>query len=417
MGVRYIFHSDLNNFYASVECLYNPKIRNKAVVVVGDQEKRHGIVLAKNNIAKKYGIKTGDTVGEAKQKCQEPLEIITANFERYFYVSQLIKNMYREYSPQVESFGIDEAWIDVTNSVNSFAEALELAEKIRKRVINQFGLTVSIGVSFNKIFAKLGSDLKKPNATTLITPENFKELVWPLKVGELLYVGKKTNEKLERLGINTIGNLATTNLYVLKKLLGKNGETLWNFANGHDDSPVKLSDEQEEIKSVGNSTTCPYDLKTNEQVKAVIYILAENVARRLRARNLWCTEVCLWIRTGDLLSKDKMKKIEYPTNLASDIAACAYAMFLLDFNWNKTIRAVGVRACGLCEKPKQYNLFVNEQTMLKKEKLETVVDTLRHRFGYGIITRGSVCANKQFKELNPEHVTHIIHPTSYFKPN
>lgn len=412
---RFILHSDLNNFYASVECLYNPSLRNKAVAVVGDQEKRHGIVLAKNYIAKKYGVKTGDTVWEAKQKCLEELVCVTANHERYYYVSKLVKDMYREYTDRVESFGIDEAWLDVSDRVKTFEEAFNLAETIRKRVLTEFGLTVSIGVSFNKIFAKLGSDLKKPNATTLISTSNFKDLVWPLPVGELLYVGKATKEKLTKAGINTIGDLAKTPLQYLKSMLGKNGETLHTFACGEDKTEVKKWGEDEDIKSIGNSTTCPRNLKTNEEVRAVISVLAESVARRMRSKNLWANTVCLSIKTDDLVSHDVMHKLEYPTNLASVIADEAFKLF--KFDWSKTIRAVGVRATNLTDKPVQYNLFNSEQTMQKKEKFETVVDSLRGRFGYDIIKRGSVLAIADFDEINPEHVTHVIHPVSYLKGN
>lgn len=415
MDGRVIFHSDLNNFYASVECLYNPSIRNKAVVVVGDQEKRHGIVLAKNYIAKGYNIKTGDTIGQARQKCGQELVCVKASFERYYYVSKLIKKMYLEYTDKVESFGIDEAWLDVTERVKTYAEAKELADKIRKRVIEEFGLTVSIGVSFNKIFAKLGSDLKKPNATTVITEQNFKDIVWKLPTRDLLYVGAKTEQKLEKLGIKTIGDIANTNEVVLRRVLGKNGAMLRDFALGQDKEEVKRYDEHDPIKSVGNSTTCPHDLKTNEEVKAVIYILAENVARRMREKNLWCSVVCMGYKNNELNFTEKMKKLDYPTNLASDIAKACYSLFLENFNWQSTIRLISVRASGLCEKPAQYNMFINEQTMVKKENLEKVVENLRNRFGYNIITRGSVCANPDFMELNPEHVTHVIHPQSYLK--
>lgn len=410
---KFILHSDLNNFYASVECLYNPNLRNKAVAVVGDQEKRHGIVLAKNYIAKKYGVKTGDTVWEAKQKCREELICITANFDRYYYIAKLIKQMYGEYTDRVESFGIDEAWLDVSSRVKSFDEAYALAEKIRKRVIEEFGLTVSIGVSYNKIFAKLGSDLKKPNATSVITYDNYKNLVWNLPVSELLYVGKATNEKLNKVGISTIGQLAQTPVHILKSMLGKNGETLHVFANGCDCTEVKKVDEKETVKSVGNSTTCPRDLKTNEEVRAVICILAESVARRMRAKGLWCNTVCLWVKTNDLKWFEVMHKIEYPTNLASDISKECYKLF--NFDWQNTIRAIGVRTTGLSERPVQYNFFYNEQTMQKKEKFETVIDGLRGRYGYNILKRGSVCVTNELKELNPEHVVHSIHPISYFK--
>ena len=410
---RFILHSDLNNFYASVECLYNPSLRNKAVAVVGDQEKRHGIVLAKNYIAKNYGVKTGDTVWEAKQKCLEELVCVTANHERYYYVSKLVKDMYKEYTDRVESFGIDEAWLDVSDRVKTFEEAFKLAETIRTRVLTEFGLTVSIGVSFNKIFAKLGSDLKKPNATTLITPDNFKDLVWPLPVADLLYVGRATKEKFVKAGIKTIGDLANTPLQYLKSMLGKNGETLHVFACGEDKTEVKRWNDLEEIKSIGNSTTCPRNLKTNEEVRAVISVLSESVARRLRDKNLWAGTVCLSVKTDDLLTHDVMHKLEFPTNLAGVIADEAFNLF--KFDWNKTIRAVGVRVTNLSEKPLQYNLFNSEQTMQKKEKFETVVDSLRGRFGYDIIKRGSVLAIDDFDEINPEHVTHTIHPVSYFK--
>ena len=409
---RFILHSDLNNFYASVECLYNPELRNKAVAVVGDAEKRHGIVLAKNYNAKKYGVKTGDTIWEAKQKCLEELVCVTANFERYYYVSKLVKQMYREYTDCVESFGIDEAWLDVTGVVKSFDEAYELAEKIRKRVIDEFGLTVSIGVSFNKIFAKLGSDLKKPNAVTVINFDNYKTLVWNLPVSELLYVGKATTQKLNKLGIKTIGDLAQTQREVLKNVMGKNGETLHTFANGLDNAPVKKFDEIDEVKSIGNSTTCPRDLKTNEEVRAIICVLAESVAHRLREKKLWCNTVSLTIKTDDLKSFEVSKKIEFPTNLASVISTECYKLF--KFDWQKTIRAIGVRATNLTNEQMQYSLFNNEQTNLKKEKFENTVDSLRRRFGYNILKRGSVCA-LNLDEINPENITHTIHPVSYFK--
>lgn len=410
---RFILHSDLNNFYASVECLYNPDLRNKAVAVVGDEEKRHGIVLAKNYNAKKYGVKTGDTIWEAKQKCLEELVCVTANFDRYYYVSKLVKDMYRTYTDKVESFGIDEAWLDVSDRVKTFEEAYVLAEKIRVRVIEEFGLTVSIGVSYNKIFAKLGSDLKKPNAVTLITPDNYQSLVWKLPCEDLLYVGRATQTKLNKMGINTIGDLANTNVEILKSVLGKNGETLHTFANGLDATPVAKYDDPQQIKSVGNSTTCPRDLKTNEEVKAVIIVLAESVARRMREKNLWCSTVCLGIKTSDLKSFEVSKKIEFSTNLASVIADECYKLF--DYDWSQTIRAVGVRATNLTSEPNtQYNFFNNEQTNLKKEKFEKEIDKIRSRYGYNIIKRGSVCALK-LDDINPENITHTIHPVSYFK--
>ena len=284
---RFILHSDLNNFYASVESLYNPSIRNKAVAVVGDEEKRHGIVLAKNYIAKSYGVKTGDTVWEARQKCREELVCVPARFELYLYISKIVKSIYREYSDRVESFGIDEAWIDISHLARNFEEAEKIANNIRCRIIAEVGLTVSVGVSFNKIFAKLGSDLKKPNATVVITKDNYKDKVWSVPVEELLYVGRATKKKFEKGNIKTIGDLANTDLKYLKLTLGKMGETLHRFANGEDCSEVSKVTDAEKIKSFGNSTTCPIDLYNNEQVKSIIYMLAESVAERMKEKGFY----------------------------------------------------------------------------------------------------------------------------------
>lgn len=413
--MRYILHSDLNNFYASVECMLNPQIRNKAVVVVGDVEKRHGIVLAKNYIAKGYGIKTGDTVWEAKNKCLQELVTVPTHFELYQKISKYVKDIYKQYSNRVESFGIDEAWIDISGSVNSFEEAENLANKIRLRVLEEVGVTVSIGVSFNKVFAKLGSDYKKPNAVTTISMDNYKDIVWNLPCEDLIMVGCHTKEKLNKNNIFKIGDIATAGKPFLKKLLGKNGETIYNFACGLDTSPVKLVDEKEEIKSIGNSTTCPKDLTKDEEVKSVIYILAENVAKRMRAKNLWCTEVSITIKNSQLISVDRQKKLEFPTNLASDIARVAYELFKAEYTWQDTVRLIGVRAGGICSKPIQYNFFVDENTTIKKQKLEETVEELRRRFGYKAITRACVKGDIELSQIDPTEPRFEIHPQSFLK--
>ncbi len=413
--MRYILHSDLNNFYASVECMLDKSIRNKAVVVVGDAEKRHGIVLAKNYIAKSYGVKTGDTIWEAKQKCLEEVVCVKAKFELYQRISTYVKDIYRSYSDRVESFGIDEAWIDITGRVNNFEEAYKLANKIRLQVLEEVGITVSIGVSFNKIYAKLGSDYKKPNAITLIDDINYEKIVFPLPCNDMIYIGRKTKEKLNKNNIFTIGDVVSAGKDFLKGLLGKNGETIYDFASGNDKSEVKKSGEEEKIKSVGNSTTCPRDLKTNDEVKSVIYILAENVAKRLRRKNLWCQEVSVTIKNSKLESVDRQKQLSYPTNLASDIANGAYELFLKEHHWQETIRLIGVRACHICDKPNQYNFFVNENNIQKKEKLEETVEELRTRFGYKIITRACVKGDYQLSDLDPTDVKHTIHPFSFLK--
>lgn len=412
---RFILHSDLNNFYASVESLYNPSIRNKAVAVVGDEEKRHGIVLAKNYIAKSYGVKTGDTVWEARNKCGEELVCVPARFELYLYVSKLVKDIYREYSDRVESFGIDEAWIDISAIASNYDQAFKIAENIRTRIIAEIGLTVSIGVSFNKVFAKLGSDMKKPNATTLITQDNFRQLVWELPASDLLYVGNATNKKFEKGNIKTIGDLANTNVKYLKLTLGKMGEILHNFACGKDNSPVTSIFDSEKIKSFGNSTTCPINLSNNEQVKSIIYLLSESVAERMKKKGYYANSVSIWIKDTNLKSFERQLTLPTSTNISEDIALSAYKLFVDNYNWQLDIRALGVRASNLSEGTVQCDIFGKSNNLAKKQKLESAIEDLRGRFGYNIIRRGNILKNDSLSSLNPHSEIHIIHPVGFFK--
>ena len=411
----YILHSDLNNFYASVESLYNPSIRSKAVVVVGDEEKRHGIVLAKNYIAKSYNIMTGDTVWEARQKCGEELVAVPARFDLYLQVSKMVKDIYREYSDRVESFGVDEAWIDISHLASNYEEAEKIANNIRVRIIAEIGLTVSIGISFNKIFAKLGSDMKKPNATVLITEENFKDKVWCLPVQELLYVGKATTKKFVKGNIRTIGDLASADRKYLKLTLGKMGETLWEFANGLDASTVSSVHDSEVIKSLGNSTTCPIDLSDNNQVKSVIYMLAESVAERMKKKNFYAKGVSVWIKDTNLESFDRQMLLDNPTNVSEDIAKACYRLFKENFDWHLDVRAIGVRAIHLTDGKIQYDIFRSGNNLIKKQTLEKTIEKLRERFGYEIIRRGNILAYDGLSGLNPHSEIHIIHPMGFFK--
>ena len=413
--MRYILHSDLNNFYASVECLYNPQIKDKAVVVVGDAEKRHGIVLAKNYIAKKYGIKTGDTIYTAKTKCREELVCVTAHFDRYMKISKMVKDMYRSVTPLVESFGIDEAWLDITSKVHNWDEAYALADKLRADVLKEFGVTVSVGVSYNKVFAKLGSDLHKPNAATLISDTNYKQLLYKLPCEDLLYVGRATKEKLHKNNIFTIGDLAQADTNFLRLTFGKSGESLHKFACGLDDSPVVPDGEGEKIKSVGNSTTCPRDLKTVEEVKAIIYVLAEHVAMRLRKVGMYCKGVSLGIRDDTLEWFEKQSTLLSATNVASDITSECIKLFRESYVWNHNVRAVGVRAINLTEGDIQCNLFDSIEKQEKRLKLEKTVENLRSKYGYDIIKRGNIAEDSDFDEINPYAEQHTIHPVSYKK--
>lgn len=412
---RYILHSDLNNFYASVESLYNPEIRNKGVVVVGDEEKRHGIVLAKNYIAKSYGINTGDTVWEARQKCGVELVCVPARFDLYLAVSRMVKNIYKEYSDRVESFGIDESWIDISHIASSYEDAVKIANNIRSRIIAEIGLTVSIGVSFNKIFAKLGSDLKKPNATVLISKDNYKEKVWSLPVEDLLYVGRATTKKLKRVNINTIGDLANTDKKYLKILLGKMGETLYEFANGLDMSEVTKITDKEKIKSFGNSTTCPINLSDEEQVKSIIYMLAESVAERMRERGYYARGVSLWVKDSNLVSFDRQALLSNITNVSEDIAKNCFDLFKKHFNWHLDVRALGVRVTHLTDSSYQYDVFSTGENLEKMQALEDTVCRLRGRFGYDVIRRGNILAHSELSTLNPHSEIHIIHPKGFFK--
>ena len=261
-----ILHSDMNNFYASVEILYDPSLNGRPVAVAGDEEARHGIVLAKNDLAKQFGIRTGQVLWEARQQCPE-LICVPAHYERYLHFSALARDIYISYTDQVEAFGLDECWLDVTGSVGLFGDGVTIANDIRARIRRELGLTVSVGVSYNKVFAKLGSDMKKPDATSVITPDNFRETAWRLPVSDLLYVGPATTRKLAQFGIHTIGALAQADQGFLYSLLGKNGIMLHRFANGQDHSGVRRYYAVPPMKSIGNSTTAPRDLVSEDDVK------------------------------------------------------------------------------------------------------------------------------------------------------
>jgi len=412
---RFILHCDLNNFYASVESLYDVGVRNKPLVVVGDEKKRHGIVLAKNYIAKSFGVKTGDTVWEARQKCGPELVCKQARFDLYLYVSRLVKNIYREYSDRVESFGIDEAWIDISHLASSDNEAQKIADNIRCRVVSEVGLTISVGVSFNKVFAKLGSDMKKPNATTLISRDNYKEFIWKLPVEDLLYVGRATHNKFKKANIVTIGDLANTSQKYLNLILGKVGIELWKFANGQDVSEVASIKDAEKIKSFGNSSTCPIDLTTNDQVKSVIYVLAESVAERMRHKNYYGTTVCLWVKDCSLNSFERQIALKSATNVSSDIADAAYKLFLENYDWLLDVRAIGVRITNLTYGNIQCDFFCGFEKLNKNQNLDKTIESLRERFGYNIIRRGNILINEKLSQISPKSEIHIIHPVGFFK--
>ena len=411
--MRTILHSDLNNFYASVECLYRPELRDKPVAVCGDAEARHGIILAKNGPAKALGVKTGDAIWQAKQKCPG-LVTVSADFRKYLRFSRLARAIYADYTDQIESFGVDECWLDVTGSVHLFGSGAAIADTIRRRMREELGVTASVGVSWNKIFAKLGSDIKKPDATTVITLENYQDVVWPLPVSELLYVGRSTRNKLNSRAVFTIGDLAKREVKDLRLLLGVWGATLWSFANGLDMAPVRLTGEESLIKSVGNSTTAFRDLLNIEDVKMIIYVLAESVAARLRKHGLKCTTVAISVRDKDLLSFERQGKIQAPTYLSSDIAGKAIELFCSNYKWNKPIRSLGVRGADLVTADGHIQLDLFDRDKSEIEELEKTVDWLRKRFGHYSVQRCSMLQDRQLTGFNPKD-DHVIHPISFFR--
>lgn len=413
--MRSILHVDMNNFYASVECLYRPEIRHLPVAVAGDPLNRHGIILAKNMIAKRLGVKTGEAIWEAKQKAPK-LVTVPPDFAKYLKFSRLARSILYDYTDQIEAFGLDENWADVTGSLSIFGSAHDIAELIRKRVKDELGITVSIGVSFNKIFAKLGSDYKKPDAITDIMPDNFKSLVWPLPASDLLYVGKATSRKLTSIGITTIGGIAKCPKDVLCRKLGKWGEVLWLFANGLDTAPVRLLGQEAAVKSVGNGITCPRDLTADEDVQLVFTVLAESVAARLRDYNLKCTGVEIQIRDKNLYYMTRQQKISRPTFLSSDIIAAAMQLFRANYRWFYPVRAVALRGINLvtADTLVELSLFEDESKNLAAENLARTIDGLRKRFGHDSILRASSLLDRNLTGFNPKE-DHTIHPVSYFR--
>lgn len=397
-GVRTILHSDCNSFYASVEAAEDLSLAGRPVAVCGDPALRHGIILAKSSLAKKYGVITGEAVWQARQKCPG-LVLIPADQRKYLHYSRMMRAIYRRYTCLVEPFGLDESWLDVTG--HSLCGE-EIAAQIRVAAREELGITVSIGVSFNKVFAKLGSDMRKPDATTVITPDNFRDKVWPLPVDNLLYVGRATRRRLAGLGMTTIGDLARAPDGLIRALLGKNGETLQRFARGRDDSPVLDAQEADEIKSISNSTTTPRDLCDEEQAKAVIYLLADSVGARLRAHGMACRTVSLWMRDSELVSLSRQRRLAQSSDLGSDIARAAMNLLREHYAWRLPLRSLGVCGSDLISTREyvQMPLWVPPRTC-KERALEGALDGIRARWGHNAIRRGLLLCGEATRELNP----------------
>lgn len=384
-----ILHSDLNCFYASVEMMLDPSLRGKAVAVCGSTEDRHGIVLAKSEKAKKAGVKTGMVNWEARQLCKD-LVIVPPQYDQYLKYSKLTQAIYQRYTDLIEPFGMDECWLDVTGSERIFGDGITIAEEIRRTVREELGLTVSIGVSYNKIFAKLGSDMKKPDAITEIRRDTYKDMVWPLAADEMIYCGRATKAKLGNYGIRTIGDIAQTDPEFLRRLLGVNGLALWRYANGTDQSRVMHRDFVSPVKSIGHGITCVADLEDDEEVWKVILALSQDIGHRLRVHELSARGVQVSVRGNDLLGSQFQCKLPCKTQLPSEIASAANRLFQDRYRWGSKVRAVCVRAIDLVphSDPDQLSIFVDTAKLERRERLEDMVEEIRSRFGKQAITYG-----------------------------
>ena len=387
-----ILHCDLNNFYASVETVLNPDLQGKYVAVSGDPNKRSGIILAKNTAAKNMGVKTAETIWQAKQKCPE-LVCVPPHFDCYVHFSKRVREIYEQYTDRVEGFGLDECWLDVTHS-KVFGTPQEIADKLRQEVKEKTGLTISVGVSFNKTFAKLGSDLKKPDATTVITKQNYKQVVWPLDVAEMLYVGGHTKQKLNEMGIYTLGDLANASLAAMKSRFGVVGERLKLCAAGEDSDPVRQSHTERDMKSVGHGTTTLRDMVTFDDAETVISVLSEMVATRLRRYGYLGRVVHLDIRRNDLTHESKQTTV-HETCVAKDI--CESAIKLLHCIWkgqfDTPLRSLTVSVSKLSEVSSGVQMTLFDKKDEKQQNLEFSVDKIRKKFGFGAITKASVLNN------------------------
>ena len=386
-------------------------------------------MLTADYTAKRHGVKTGMALWQAKQVCPD-ITFLPPRMDLYLRFSRMAQEIYAEYTDKREPYGIDESWLDVTDSASIKGDGYRIAQEISSRMKKELGITVSVGVSFNKIFAKLGSDYKKPDAITTMNKDEYKEKAWPLPVSDLLYVGCATNKKLYSMGFLTIGDLARTDETLLVRRLGKMGSILWAFANGYDDSPVKLENTSAPVKSVGNSTTTPKDMETDEDVKIVLYILAESVAARLRENGFRCRTVEISIRDKDLFHFSKQMKLKNASNITREIAEAGYKLYKENYRlpademelknsnpeyYQKPLRSIGIRGTDLvtdyfCE---QLDLFMDPQFREKQMKMDEAVDIIRKRFGFYSIQRGLMYRDRILSACDAKS-DHTVHPHGYF---
>lgn len=406
---RTILHCDMNGFYASVELLDYPQYKNIPMAVCGDPKSRHGIILAKNEPAKKFGIKTAETIWQAKKKCPS-LVCVPPHHDKYSKYSKMINEIYLRYTDMVEPFSIDESWLDVSASLTLFGSGKEIADQIREIVKKELGLTLSAGVSFNKIFAKMGSEYKKPDATTVITRENYKNIIWPMDISEMFFVGKATADKLKTAGIHTIGDLANTSRPLLISMLGKHGGMLYDYSNGLDEEPVSLYSDREKIKSVGHGMTFTRNITGSEDIKAALSGLCDKVASRLRRNKMRAWGVKVDIKDPDFNVVSKQKQLDAAINTAEDISIASYELITSFWLLDRPIRLLTVTAINLVDEneAQQLSFFDTENTQRRQraESVERTLDMIRDKYGSSSIGFGRTVNNDigiKYKEPNKEH--------------
>ena len=393
MKDRIILHSDCNNFFASVECAQNSLLWDVPLAVAGDPEKRRGIILAKNEIAKKYGVKTAEPIWEALKKCPD-LVLVPPRHKLYEEYSEKINKIYSDFTDLVEKFSIDESWLDVTGSTKLFGNGETIANTIRERVKKELGITVSVGVSFNKIFAKMGSDYKKPDATTVISRENYKKIIYPLPVSDMIFIGKSAYKRLYSANIRTIGDLANADENFIEKLLGKTGLLLLEYARGEDKSPVMSIDCEREAKSIGKGLTFARNLIGQEDIRKGLSVLCEYVAGKMREKGLKCTVVTVHIKDTELKTISRQKHLDKPTYLAKEILEVSQMLVTSNWSMKKPIRMLTVTGSGFVSSDVggQMSLFEDADTK-KEENLELAIDKIRKAYGKNSIKKANIINN------------------------
>lgn len=383
-----ILHCDLNNFYASVECLYHPEWNEIPIAVCGSLKDRHGIVLAKNELAKLYGVKTAETIWQAKQKCPV-LQVVPPHMQEYRFFSRKAREIYRRYTDQIEPFGIDECWLDVTGSRLLFGTGEQIAQQLRACMKRELGLTISAGVSFTKMFAKLGSDYRKPDAVTCIHRENYRRIVWPLPVSEMVGIGPATSSRLQKYGIHTIGDLARSDEAFLCRILGKHGDGLWRSANGMDSAHIPPEYQSERVKSVGHSVTWPVDLRTEEEVWPIFLRLADDVRDRLSAQSLLAGSVQITVKDNAFHTTEIQGAFSYPTRRSKELASLAMTLFQTRYRIKRPIRMLGLRAISLVGEDgiPACHLLYNPAKQEQLDALEEQMMAIQKKFGKQMICR------------------------------